>query len=71
MTIDPERLAAIRDERLNNSQYASLRQCRLEVNEVELLFRNNQIRYLNSTNHSVEELATKIMDLLGLSRRMY
>ncbi|QWA13624.1 kinase/pyrophosphorylase [Sodalis ligni] len=71
LTIDAERLAAIRDERLNNSQYASLRQCRFEVSEVELLFRNNQIRYLNSTNHSVEEIATKIMDLLGLSRRMY
>jgi hypothetical protein len=71
LTIDPERLAAIRDARLNNSQYASLRQCRLEVNEVELLFRNNQIPYLNSTNHSVEEMATKIIDLLGMNRRMY
>ncbi|TKI05626.1 posphoenolpyruvate synthetase regulatory kinase/phosphorylase PpsR [Martelella alba] len=71
LTIAPERLAAIRDERLNNSQYASLRQCRFEVGEVELLFRNNQIPYLDSTNHSVEELATKIMDLLGMSRRMY
>ncbi|WP_278810802.1 hypothetical protein, partial [Obesumbacterium proteus] len=26
---------------------------------------------LNTTNHSVEEIATKILDTLGLSRRMY
>jgi len=71
LTIDPERLAAIREERRENSRYASLRQCRLEVAEVEALFRKNNIRYLNSTNFSVEELATKIIDKIGLNRRMY
>ncbi|EPM9494019.1 TPA: hypothetical protein ACULIZ_003957, partial [Escherichia coli] len=25
----------------------------------------------NSTNYSVEEIATKILDIMGLSRRMY
>ena len=48
-----------------------MRQCRLELAEVEALYRKNQIRYLNTTNHSVEEIATKILDTLGLSRRMY
>lgn len=71
LTIDAERLAAIRDERLTDSRYASMRQCRMEINEVESLFRRHKIRYLNSTNHSVEEIATKIMDVLGMSRRMY
>lgn len=71
LTIDPERLAAIREERRENSRYASLRQCRLEVAEVEALFRKNQIRYLNSTNYSVEEMATKILDIMSLNRRMY
>lgn len=71
LTIDPERLAAIRQERRENSQYASLRQCRLEVAEVEALFRRHQIRYLNSTNYSVEEMATKILDIMQLNRRMY
>ncbi|WP_032486096.1 kinase/pyrophosphorylase, partial [Yersinia pestis] len=54
-----------------NSRYASLRQCRMEVGEVEALFRKNQIRYLNSTNYSVEEISTKILDILGMSRRMF
>ncbi len=71
LTIDPERLAAIRQERAENTRYASLRQCRLEVGEVEALFRTHQIRYLNSTNYSVEEIATKILDIMGLRRSMY
>ncbi len=71
LTINPERLAAIRQERAENTRYASLRQCRLEVGEVEALFRTHQIRYLNSTNYSVEEIATKILDIMGLERHMY
>ena len=71
LTIDPERLSAIRQERAENSRYASLRQCRMEVGEVEALFRTHQIRYLNSTNFSVEEIATKILDIMGLARRMF
>ncbi|WP_162896913.1 kinase/pyrophosphorylase, partial [Escherichia coli] len=54
-----------------NSRYASLRQCRMEVAEVEALYRKNQIPWINSTNYSVEEIATKILDIMGLSRRMY
>ena len=71
LTIDPERLAAIREERRENSRYASLRQCRMEVAEVEALYRKNQIPWINGTNYSVEEIATKILDIMGLSRRMY
>ncbi len=61
LTIDPERLAAIREERRENSRYASLRQCRMEVAEVEALYRKNQIP-LTGSNYSVEEIATKILN---------
>jgi regulator of PEP synthase PpsR (kinase-PPPase family) len=71
LTINPERLAAIREERRENSRYASLRQCRMEVSEVEALYRKNQIHYLNTTNYSVEEISTKILDILGMSRNMF
>ncbi|NIF20078.1 posphoenolpyruvate synthetase regulatory kinase/phosphorylase PpsR [Candidatus Pantoea multigeneris] len=71
LTIDPERLSAIRQERAVNTRYASMRQCRLEVGEVEALFRTHKIRYLNSTNYSVEEIATRILDITGLTRRMF
>ncbi|WP_340620579.1 posphoenolpyruvate synthetase regulatory kinase/phosphorylase PpsR [Xenorhabdus siamensis] len=71
LTISPERLAAIREERRENSRYASLRQCRIEITEVEALFRKNKINYLNTTNYSVEEISTKIIDSMGLKRRMF
>ncbi|WP_099139835.1 pyruvate, water dikinase regulatory protein [Xenorhabdus hominickii] len=71
LTISPERLAAIREERRENSRYASLRQCRVELAEVEALFRKNKINYLNTTNYSVEEISTKIIDSMGLKRRMF
>jgi len=71
LTINAERLAAIREERVENSRYASMRQCRLELAEVEALYRKNNIPYLNSTNYSVEEIATKILDIMKLNRSMY
>ncbi|CDG21219.1 putative enzyme [Xenorhabdus poinarii G6] len=71
LTISPERLAAIREERRENSRYASLHQCRIEIAEVEALFRKNKINYLNTTNYSVEEISTKIIDCMGLKRRMF
>ncbi|ACS85453.1 posphoenolpyruvate synthetase regulatory kinase/phosphorylase PpsR [Musicola paradisiaca] len=71
LTIDAERLAAIREERRNNSRYASLRQCRMELSEVESMFRRHQIRYINTTNYSVEEISARIIDIMGINRRMY
>ncbi|MEI9532703.1 pyruvate, water dikinase regulatory protein [Moellerella wisconsensis] len=71
LTISPERLAAIREERRENSRYASLRQCRIEIAEVEALFRKNKINYLNTTNYSVEEISAKVIDIMGLQRRMF
>lgn len=71
LTIDPERLAAIRNERMANSRYASLRQCRIEIREVEMLYKNHKIPYLSSTHYSVEEISAKIIAETGLERRKY
>lgn len=71
LIIDSERLAAIREERRENSRYVSFRQCRMEVAEVEVLYRKNQISWINSINYSVEEIVIKIFDIMGFSRRMY
>ncbi|MEH6554972.1 kinase/pyrophosphorylase, partial [Pseudoalteromonas tetraodonis] len=71
LTIDPERLAAIRDRRMANSKYASIRQCRIEVREVEMLYKKHKIAHLNSTHHSVEEISAKIISDTGLERRKY
>jgi len=69
LTIEPERLAAIRSERRPNSQYASLKTCRNELAEVEALFRRERIPFMNATSYSVEEIATRIMSERGLERR--
>lgn len=71
LTIDVERLQSIRQERRANSRYASLEQCQLEINQIEHLFRQEAIPFLNSTHASVEELAAKIMDEAKLERHRY
>lgn len=69
LTIDPDRLAAIRNERRANSRYASLKQCYHEVDEVEMMFDSLQIPYLSTTDASVEEISTRIMSTRNLIRR--
>ncbi|GAA0782013.1 MULTISPECIES: posphoenolpyruvate synthetase regulatory kinase/phosphorylase PpsR [Pseudomonadati] len=71
LTIDPMRLHEIRQSRMENSRYSSLRQCRIEVKEVEMLYKKERIPFVNTTNHSVEEIATKILDVTGLERHMF
>ncbi|MGI5310566.1 posphoenolpyruvate synthetase regulatory kinase/phosphorylase PpsR [Rheinheimera sp. WS51] len=69
LTITPERLSQIREQRKANSRYASLRQCQIELNEVENLYRQQQIPFLNSTHLSIEEISAKILAITGLKRR--
>lgn len=70
LTIDPDRLTAIRHERKPNSRYASFAQCEFEVREVENLFRRENIPYINSTHFSVEEISAKILVEKGVERRL-
>ena len=68
LTIEPERLATIRNERRPNSRYSSMKQCMLEVEEIELMYKRERIPYLNTTAYSVEEISTRIMVTTGLKR---
>lgn len=70
LTIDVQRLQHIRFERRPNSKYASSEQCRLEVAEVEAMYRKENIPFINSTKYSIEEIATKILATSGLQRRI-
>ncbi|MEG3768119.1 posphoenolpyruvate synthetase regulatory kinase/phosphorylase PpsR [Alteromonas sp. 14N.309.X.WAT.G.H12] len=71
LTIEPERLSQIRSERRANSRYASIKQCRMELREVENLYRREKIPFLNSTRYSIEEISAKILAETGLQRRKY
>lgn len=60
LTIEPERLAAIRELRRPNSDYASLRRCYKDVQMAEDMFHRHSMTVLDSTTHSIEELASLI-----------
>jgi regulator of PEP synthase PpsR (kinase-PPPase family) len=71
LTISPERLSRIREERRPGSEYASLSKCREEVSAAEDLFRSNAIPFLDSTSVSIEELSIEIMQRVGVYRAVY
>ena len=71
LTIQPERLCEIRNERRPNSRYASLDNCRMEVAEAEAMMRRAGIRWLSTTTKSIEEIATTILQELRPERLEY
>ena len=71
LTIDPERLSQIRNERRPGSKYASIENCRAEVREAEAMMRREGISWLSSTHKSIEEIATTILRDLRPDRLMY
>ena len=71
LTIDPHRLAQIRHERRPGSTYASLDNCRYEVQAAESMMKREGIAWLSSTHKSIEEIATTILRDLRPDRLIY
>ena len=71
LSIQPERLSEIRNERRPNSRYASLENCRTEVAEAEAMMRRAGIRWLSTTTKSIEEIATTILQEIRPERLVY
>jgi regulator of PEP synthase PpsR (kinase-PPPase family) len=71
LTIQPERLSEIRNERRPNSKYASLENCRHEIREAEAMMRRSGIRWLSTTTKSIEEIATTIIQEVRPERLIY
>lgn len=71
LSITPERLSQIRNERLPGSKYAALENCRFEVNEAEAMMKREGIHWLSSTTKSIEEISSTILQELKLERRVY
>lgn len=65
LTIDPIRLSEIRNQRRPNSKYADLNNCRYEVAAAETLMRRENIHFLSTTGISIEEIATKILQIIN------
>ena len=68
LTIAPDRLHRIRDERSPGSRYASLENCRREVQQAQSMMTRFDIPCLDVTTISVEEIATTIVHRRGLRR---
>ena len=71
LSITPDRLHQIRSERRPDSKYASLENCRYEVNAAEKLMKHADIPFLDSTTKSIEEIATHMLHEAHLVRRDY
>ncbi len=70
LTIKPDRLQQIRNERRPDSRYASARQVAFEVRAAESLFERNGIPCIDATECSIEEISSRILDRTGIERRL-
>ncbi len=61
LTIDPQRLQAIREERRPGSEYASAERCRRDIREAQSMFKRHDIPVLNTTSQSIEEISSHIL----------
>ncbi|EFP64852.1 kinase/pyrophosphorylase [Ralstonia pickettii] len=71
LSIDPQRLSEIRNERRPGSKYAALENCRYEINEAEAMMRREGIKWLSSTHKSIEEIATTILQDIKMDHNNY
>ena len=69
LTIHPERLHQIRQERRPDSRYAAINQCNYEVRAAEKLFDRYGVPYLNTTDTSIEEIASRVLERKSIERR--
>ena len=71
LSIDAPRLAQVREARRPGSKYATLAQCRRELELAEKLYRRDGIPMQSTTNTSIEEIASKILSQLGIEKHMF
>lgn len=69
LTIGANRLQQIRKERRPLGRYASMQQVSYEIRAAEALFRRYQVSYIDTTESSIEEIASTILNSTGVERR--
>jgi regulator of PEP synthase PpsR (kinase-PPPase family) len=70
LTIRPQRLQQIRNERRPGSRYASIAQCEFEVRSAENLLARHGVPVIDTTECSIEEIASRILSRQRLERRV-
>ena len=71
LTINPERLQKIREERRPGSKYATIENCRYEIRSAENLMHLQRMPVLDTTAKSIEEIAAHILAQTNLERHIY
>ena len=70
LSIAPERLRQIRKERRPMGKYSSAQQVGFEIRETDKIFRRYGIPNVNTTEFSIEEISSRILDSTGVERRV-
>ncbi len=70
LTIAPTRLQQIRKERRALGKYSSAQQVRYELREAQKLFKKYGIPHVDTTEFSIEEIASRILNNTGVERRV-
>jgi regulator of PEP synthase PpsR (kinase-PPPase family) len=70
LTIAPTRLQQIRKERRALGHYSSMQQVRYELREAGKIFKKYSIPYVDTTEFSIEEIASRILNSTGVERRV-
>lgn len=64
LTIDPQRLQLVREERRPGSEYASLKRCQDDIRMAQQIYKRLRIPVLNTTTQSIEEISSQIVKAL-------
>jgi len=70
LTIAPTRLQQIRKERRALGKYSSAQQVRYELREAEKMFKKYGLPQINTTEFSIEEISSRILNSTGVERRV-
>jgi regulator of PEP synthase PpsR (kinase-PPPase family) len=70
LTIAPTRLQQIRKERRALGKYSSAQQVRYELREAQKIFNKYGIPNVDTTEFSIEEIASRILNNTGVERRV-
>lgn len=69
LTTTPELLHTVRERRYRGSRYARLATCREELRQAEQIFKRYKIPVVNTAGKSIEEVATQVLQEIGLSKK--
>jgi regulator of PEP synthase PpsR (kinase-PPPase family) len=69
LTVTPQFLHRIREERYQGSKYARLATCKDELQQAEQLYMQHGIQIVHTEGRSIEELSAKVTNLPGIRKK--